>query len=272
MAPPFLAYYAADSDDEALLMEAVRQCRLYREVLQLDDGSSYGTLWRHIIGPEAEDMGLWSTGNAWAAAGMARVLATVMKAPIAQGRLWRDEAIDQLTLYIKEILDGVLGVDLDNGLVRNYMDDLEGPLGFGEISGTSLLAATAYRMAVINPRVFGRPYILWAERVRHTLGGSDREGNPHITEEGIAQPAVDPLDWKNPIPVTTGSPEGQSFVALLYAAWRDCVRETVCSDEDSAPSIGILSLLPRTVAKSRLNHRRTVTRTHSRTSQLQSSP
>ena len=79
MAPPFLAYYAADTDNEDLLREVVRQCGLYREVLQLNTGSSYDGLWRHIIGPEAQDTGLWSTGNAWAAAGMARVLATVVQ-------------------------------------------------------------------------------------------------------------------------------------------------------------------------------------------------
>ncbi|KAH6891845.1 hypothetical protein BKA70DRAFT_1536843 [Coprinopsis sp. MPI-PUGE-AT-0042] len=269
MAPPFLAYYAADTDDEALLMEVVRQCRLYRDVLQLDDGSSYGSLWRHIIGPEAEDTGLWSTGNAWAAAGMARVLATVMKAPIAQTRPWRDEAIAQLTLYIKEILNGALSLDLDNDLVRNYVNDLEGPLGFGEISGTSLLAATAYRMAVINPRVFGRPYILWAERVRHTLGGLDIDGNPHITDGGVARPAIDPLDWKNPVPKTDGSPEGQAFVVLLYAAWRDCVRANVCYHE-VLPADGILSLLPRNGVKPRLNHRRLTARTHSQKHHLPS--
>lgn len=108
MAPPFMAYYAVATNNATLLKESVRQAKLYREVLVKPDG-----LWTHIIGPQSADSGSWSTGNGWAAAGMARVLATVMKAPISKG--WTSE-IAELKQEIKEILDAVMTV----GLVYYY--------------------------------------------------------------------------------------------------------------------------------------------------------
>ena len=41
------------------------QFQLYRHVLQPPSGGA----WMHIIGPQNQDTGLWSTGNGWAAAG-----------------------------------------------------------------------------------------------------------------------------------------------------------------------------------------------------------
>lgn len=102
MAPPFLAYYAVYKNDEALLRESIRQIQLYRNVLRKTNG-----LWTHIKGPNSPDGGSWSTGNAWAAAGITRVLATVMKAPMSQG--WTTE-ISLLKSFIKEILDAVMTV------------------------------------------------------------------------------------------------------------------------------------------------------------------
>jgi rhamnogalacturonyl hydrolase YesR len=71
--PPFLAYYAVLHDNITLAREAHRQIQLYRDVLRTDTG-----LWAHILlGNVTHDPGLWATGNAWAAAGMLRVLATL---------------------------------------------------------------------------------------------------------------------------------------------------------------------------------------------------
>jgi len=272
MAPPFLAYYAVSTSNLSLLLETVRQCGLYREVLQL--GSSippastasdrlpaiYG-LWRHIVGPQLPDPGLWSTGNAWSAAGMTRVLATVVKAPRSLFRTNSDTttlsvdssdksqtnirttAINLLTTYIKEILDGVIDAPLDNGLLRNYLNDTSGiGHGFGEISGSTMLANVVYRMVILRPDVFltqsaaatdsvntttnGHPrskYLEWAEGIRHTIGSGD-----HVSKNGTVAPAVNPLDWGSTVPFTAGSPEGQNFAVLMYAAWRDCVLEGVC--------------------------------------------
>ncbi|KAJ7132463.1 hypothetical protein C8R44DRAFT_731133 [Mycena epipterygia] len=59
--------------------------------------------------------------------------------------------------------------------------------------------------------------------IRGVLGGVDAAGNPHVTSEGIVTPAVNPLGWSDTAPWTAGSPEGNNFVVLMYAAWRDCI-------------------------------------------------
>nr|GAT47980.1 predicted protein [Mycena chlorophos] len=246
MAPPFIAFYAADSDNATLLETAYVQCGLQREVLLYLSNSSEpspagtsssGGRWEHIVGPQSADPGHWSTGNGWAAAGMTRVLATVMKAPVAQTASWQAQAISDLTSWIKEILDGAIASPFDltqggSGLLRNYLDDISGDgHGFGEISGSSLLASVAYRMAVLAPETFGSDseYIAFAEGIRKTLGSDDDSGAPHITANGTATPAVNPLGWQDTNPYTAGSPEGNNFVVQLYSAWRDCIYAGVCS-------------------------------------------
>lgn len=241
MVPPFLAYYAADKGDNALLQEAVRQCTLYRQVLQPNATTGPNGLWMHIIGPESQDTGYWATGNAWAAAGMTRVLATVIKAQSVTNEAWRQQAITQLTAFIKEIVDAAIAAPQDLGLIRNYVGDISGDgLGFGEISGSSLLAATVYRMAVMQSTIFTQRYITWADKLRAAIASNDANGNPHITSTGIATPAVNPLWWKDTTPFTKGSPEGQAFVVMMYAGWRDCVKAGRCiattpGDESTEP-------------------------------------
>lgn len=227
MAPPFLAYYAADRFNQTLLRESVDQCSHYREVLQSNSRATPG-VWSHIVGPQSADPGLWSTGNGWAAAGATRVLATVMKSPLGHTCDWKDEAVNELTTLIKEIVDGAMAMPMDGGLLRNYLDDTTTEHGFGEISGSSLLAAVIYRMAVLQPATFGAHYISWAEGIRATLGGNDFNGAPHVTTNGTVTPAVNPLGWTDTKPFTAGSPEGNNFVVLMYAAWRDCIDAGIC--------------------------------------------
>ena len=228
MVPPFLAYYAADKKDLNLLNETVKQCGLYRQVLKANTTDSWKGLWHHIVGPESQDLGLWSTGNAWAAAGMTRVLATVMKSNWIEDDNWRSTAIDTLTKYIKEILDGASNAPMDTGLLRNYLNDRDSRgHGFGEVAGSALLAATTYRMVVLRPSIFDQTYVAWADRIRGVLGA--KSNSPHITTSGIVTPVVNPYAWLDTRPYTAGSPEGNSFVILLYAAWRDCVQAGNCS-------------------------------------------
>ena len=230
MFPPCIAVVAVDTKNQTLLRESVRQIELYREILQNKaEGPTRGA-WRHIEGPESRDTGIWATGNAWIAGGMARTLSTIVKSPFfkADPQRWTT-SVDSLTQYIKEIVDATMRASSDDGLVRNYMDQPNGPKGFGEIAGSSLLAAVVCRMAVLRPDVFGTPYLLWADRIRAKLAAKDRNGNPHITNQGVVTPAVNPLDWNDPNPVRNGSPEGQAFVVLLYSAWRDCILSDVCA-------------------------------------------
>jgi hypothetical protein len=227
MAPPFLAYYAASRCNADLLYESVLLCNQYRQILYANaTGSSQGA-WTHVMGTEYQDPGLWSTGNGWAAAGMTRVLAVVQYSSAARYQKWRNEAISQLTGYIQEIIDAAMNLTLPSGLLRNYLNDTTGDgHGFGEASGTTLIAASVYRMAVLAPGTFGSSYIQWADGVRGMLGNGQ-----HFTDDGLLYPVVDPYDWQGPPitpPITYGSPEGNAFVVLMYAAWRDCVQVGIC--------------------------------------------
>lgn len=217
MVPPFLAFYAVAANDLELMKEAVKQCELYREVLMINSGPKKG-LWKHIVGPgEMMDEGAWSTGNAWAAYGMVRVRATISG--------WRpsnetmSQGLQHLDQWIGEILDGAIRTDDDeSGLLRNYLGDND---WFGETSGTALLAAAVYRMAVLNPTTFGQPkYVNWAHQKRQAV-------LERVDENGFAYPAVNPLKHASREPVKKSS-EGESFLLMLGSAWRDCVCAGVC--------------------------------------------
>ncbi|KAI1818000.1 hypothetical protein GGS20DRAFT_426833 [Poronia punctata] len=217
MAPPALAYWAIQSSNETLLRIAAEQCLLYRDVLAVDEDSDPDAagLWHHIIGPNSEDLGIWSTGNAWAAAGMTRVLATGKKSP------WTDELADELSGLVnavQSILDAAIARDEaepDEPLLRNYIND---PDWFGELSGTTLLTATAYRMAMLEPDTFGDKYTIWADEKRGEI-------LERIGDDGLLSPVVNPLDWHDREP-SLASPEAQSFAVLMFAAYRDFAGES----------------------------------------------
>ena len=104
------------SSNTTLIQEAYDQCRLYRQYLR--DPASH--LWAHIVLGPWTDSSLWGTGqpplhsdlttvlngsgwsgNAWAAAGMTRVLATILHSPFSTA--FASEAVD-LAAWINEIL------------------------------------------------------------------------------------------------------------------------------------------------------------------------
>ena len=224
MVPPLLAYQGGVVENDAgLVREAVEQIGLYRAVLLANAtaASGCGGPWMHIVGPEREDRGLWSTGNGWVAGGMARVLAVVQGCAARDGALHGLE--ERLVRYAKELLDGVICVDsrtrTDSGLLRNYLDDGS---WFPEAAGTAMLAAAAYRVRSLRPDVFGAEYARWA-------GEKHRAVAAHIDHRtGVVAPVVYPLDHLDRRPLYSGSSEAQSFVALMYAAYRDCVCEGLC--------------------------------------------
>lgn len=219
MAPPFLAYFAVQQNNASLMAAVVAQFGLQRAILK---SSSSGS-WQHIIGPQSQDTGLWSTGNGWACYGMIRVLNTLQKWSGSSGMT---SQASQLQGWIKEILDGAIASGSSNGLLRNYLNDAS---WFGEISGTSLLTACAYRMAVNAPGTFGQSYITWADANRKAVGMTQ-------ASNGIFSPAVDPYSWGSRTQYTTGSPEGQAFTVFMYTAYRDCVNAGVCAPAPAAVS------------------------------------
>lgn len=231
MAPPFLAYAAVASQNVSLLQTTVSQITLQRQILQLNGTSPYKGLWQHIVGPESQTLGLWCTGNAWAALGMARVLATIKNwsTSAKQG----SEMPDLVASYIYEIFDGVLAaewnLDSSNGLVRNYIVGGSGSIDdssnnwFGDAAGTAGLAAAVYRLAVLDPtNAKMGEYLRWADAARiNVIKAIDANSN-------ILRPTVNPYDWMTTVPYTSGSPEGQAFAAMMGAAYVDCLNEGVC--------------------------------------------
>lgn len=103
MAPPFIAYYGAlksGREGKALLQTAYEQVKFYREVLFDRDVG----LWRHIALGHGTDPTHWGTGNAWAAAGALRVLATIQGSSAAESM---ESQQRDLVHWVRETLDGV---------------------------------------------------------------------------------------------------------------------------------------------------------------------
>lgn len=211
-----MAYLAVQNNNVSLMAATVTQCSLHRDVLKTSGASD----WRHIIGPNSQDTGLWSTGNGWAAYGMTRVLHTLQKWPSSSSMT---SQANNLRNWIQEILDGAMSAGSDGGLLRNYLDDSS---WFGEVSGTAMLSAVAYRMAVNSPSQFTQKYVQWADANRKALA-------KHVGGNGLFSPTVDPYNWKDKTPYTSGSPEGQAFTVYLYTAYRDCVNAKVCSPPEA---------------------------------------
>lgn len=208
MVPPYLSYRAVAIDDQSLLREACRQCELYEEILR---PQRHQPLWQHIVGPQAQDLGKWSTGNGWIAAGLCRTFATIKK--WEKSKDWVSEQ-DRLKDSIMGILKGVVLTSKteDPSLLRNYLDD---STSFGETAGTAVLGAVAYRMAVLIPEEIEGTYTAFAEACwRAIVAHTDKES-------GTVGPTVDPLDWKSRESIQDGSSEGHSFAVMLFAARRD---------------------------------------------------
>ncbi|GAA6035489.1 hypothetical protein JCM8097_000277 [Rhodosporidiobolus ruineniae] len=227
MVPPLLAYYGIATSTQSLLEEAYTQCRLYRQYLQ-SWTSGAGGAWKHIVLGTWQDDGLWDTGNGWAAAGMMRVAATIM------GSEYKDELAGeayQLQVWTNEILTAAFSHIKSDGLLPNYYDSASGS-SFSDASGSALLAASAYRLATLNSTAISQDTLDSAATIRAAVNGKVN------TQTGWVAPVVNPLSFKDQ---SSTSPEGEAFVLLLQAAWRDYI-------EASSASSGPLSALSQLVS------------------------
>ncbi|KAH7922253.1 hypothetical protein BV22DRAFT_1094989 [Leucogyrophana mollusca] len=244
MVPPFLAYYGVVSDNKTLLVEAYTQISLYRKYLR---DTHANNLWKHILlGSSGNDEGHWATGNAWAAAGMIRVLGTIQRSQYANQLKGQQK---DLANWVREIHGAMYPLINYNGLFRNYPDDNS---TFYDASSTALLASTVYRLSLLwNTHT----YLPLAEQSRKALSApfgaeisitttpsktsitssapSSTSSSPpsstsstpnmlHFTSEGWLTPVVDPYSYGSE---GQNSPEGQAFVLEMQAAWRDWVAD-----------------------------------------------
>jgi len=223
MAPPFLAYYGAYSCNITLLEIAYNQAKQYRRILQ-DPALK---VWRHILSGSWEEPGFWSTGNGWAAAGMMRVYATFNN--LREPRLrkittpWRKD----LAQWTAEVVKGAYAFQYpDSLLLPNYFATTNSSHNYPECSGTALIAAAAYRLAVFEPQCVKDLPMDKIDAARVAIF------TKYVNKKtGAVAPVVDPLDW-NAVKAFNGSepevgfvsPEGQAFVLLLFEAWKDYTR------------------------------------------------
>ncbi|WWC95187.1 hypothetical protein V866_002042 [Kwoniella sp. B9012] len=198
MVPPFFAYYAVLHNNQTLLQEAYRQCSLYRDTLRQESG-----LWAHILlGTGTHDSGLWATGNAWAATGMLRVWATIKASNYASDM---SSQMDDLKNWVTEILDASQGYITSDGLLHNYINDNS---SFKDTSGSALMAATGIRLSTLN---ITDTYVPNSLKLLAAVSS-------YINSTGYLTQVVNPYDFSKQ---GTISPEGQSFVVMAYAAYKE---------------------------------------------------
>ncbi|KAG8847053.1 hypothetical protein FRB96_001703 [Tulasnella sp. 330] len=232
MVPPFLAYYGALYQpyvDDGILYDAYLQISLYRNYLF----DATPGLWRHVALGEWQDIGYWSTGNGWAAAGMVRVLVTMNQTSL--GTLGQFAAAQRdLQNWATEIVNNIWTYQQPSGCILNYATDTT---TFQDSSSTALLASVTYRLAslpallrgvsanaTINPSVTStydgplNPLVtLNATALDSAHKARDCVKDNLVTGDGWLNNVVDPYDFS-----TEGSQsaEGESFVLLMEAAWR----------------------------------------------------
>ncbi|KAM0747198.1 hypothetical protein T439DRAFT_328960 [Meredithblackwellia eburnea MCA 4105] len=202
MVPPFLAFYGVVMNQPSVVTQSYNQIKLYRNYLR---DSSTG-LWKHVELGSYQDNGLWGTGNAWAAAGMTRVLATMMHCSDSEDY---SSQISDLSSWINEILSATFSqISSSSNLLPNYYHSSS---TFSDAASSALLASVVYRMASLG-ELSNTSLINTAEKVRQAVNSAA------TSNSGWLNPVVDPLVWNQQ---STKSPEAEAFVIMLQAAWRD---------------------------------------------------
>ncbi|WVQ84742.1 hypothetical protein IAT38_006899 [Cryptococcus sp. DSM 104549] len=198
MVPPFLAYYGALHNNQTLLQLAYEQCNAYRNTLRQSSG-----LWYHIVGGTGtSDPHEWATGNAWAAAGMLRVWATISQTSFAGDM---GTQLGDLQTWVEEILTAAEGHVSKNGVYYNYMLD---DTSFEDASAAALMASVGLRLSTLN---------ITSSHVTSSLSLLSAASS-YVNSTGYLTQVVNPLDFTKQ---GTESPEGQSFLILGYAAHKD---------------------------------------------------
>ncbi|KAH9061334.1 Six-hairpin glycosidase-like protein [Lactarius vividus] len=221
MVPPFLAYYGITTGNQSMLQEAYNQVKLYRGYLR---DNSAGGLWQHIVlGTNGTDSGHWSTGNAWAAAGMLRVLGTLKSSPFSRDF---NNQIKDLGNWVAEIHSAMYPHLQANGLFKNYADQNYAN-NFDDASSSALLAATVYRLALLTG---DKKYVRQAERTRAALFAANgtsaiASGDPVVTSSStssisstsrssnISSTATSSTATSSTTPSSTGSAPGSASTA-----------------------------------------------------------
>ncbi|EEB98710.1 hypothetical protein MPER_01734, partial [Moniliophthora perniciosa FA553] len=113
-----------------------------------------------------------------------------------------------LTDWVQEIISSAWKYQTKDGALFNVIDD---STTFIDTSATALLASVTYRMAMYTNDT---THIANADRALALV-------QDNVDESGWLQQTVDPYTFSTPSKSGSHSPEGQAFVLMLHAAWRD---------------------------------------------------
>ena len=107
MLPPFLSI-------SGYPQEAIKQIEGYRKILLNPEKKLYYHIWDQDR-QKYERKLFWGVGNGWAAAGMTRVIRSLPDSMVEEKKI--------IAGYIKEVLDGCLKYQREDGLFHDILDD-----------------------------------------------------------------------------------------------------------------------------------------------------
>lgn len=189
MAPPFLAVAGAHA-------ESIKQVEGIRRLLWNKDKR----LFSHIWDDAKQDFGrkdFWGVGNGWAAAGMTRIV-KALPAGMPDER-------KRLAGYIKEVLDGCLAYQRNDGLFHDVVDK---PSTFVETNLAQIMAYAIFRG--VKGGWLDTAYLKRAEKMRAAAQSK-------VDQEGLVQGVCGSPTFEAPGTAT----EGQAFFLLMEAAAAD---------------------------------------------------
>ena len=140
----------------------------------------------------------WGTGNGWALAGLARMIALLPEGYGAER--------DQLIQKARRLLDRVLAYSRADGSFGNVIDD---PESFSEYNLSQMAAYTIYRGAADG--WLSQEYLPHADQFRQAA-------HAHTDACGFVQPVCGAPTFDKP----GVSPEAQAFALLMEAAAQRC--------------------------------------------------
>jgi unsaturated rhamnogalacturonyl hydrolase len=190
MAPPFLALAGYPH-------EAVRQVVGFRKRLWNSTKQLFSHVWDEGNGVFVREA-CWGVGNGWAAAGITRVIRALP--PEMQGEK------QQLVGFVREVLDGCLAYQHEDGLFHDVVDD---PSTFVETNLAQMLAYSIYRG--VQAGWLAKDYLIPAGRMR---AAAQRQ----VDEQGLVQGVCGAPSFDH----SGTAAEGQAFFLLMEAAAADC--------------------------------------------------
>lgn len=192
MAPPFLA--ACGCIDEAL-----KQIEGFRKYLWNPEKKLFSHIWDDDLN-KLERKDFWGVGNGWAAAGMTRVIKMLPES--------RNADKERLIQYVKDVIDGCITYQREDGLFHNVIDD---PSTFVEVNLGQMLAYSIYRGVAAG--WLSSEYLKYADKAREAA-------HKKVDKYGLVQDVCGAPNFDSP----GIAPEGQAFFLLMEAAARDLKR------------------------------------------------